>query len=132
MKSLLNIIKTEPVLLTGLVQTLLAFAVGTGWHLTTAEGAGIIAATTAILALVAAVATRPFQVPALTGAVTAVVTLLVAFGVPHIQLGDVATLNAVIVAVMALVLRLHTTPVATLQEQAIEAAAEPLKPFPVS
>ena len=127
MSRLIAIIKTEPVMITGLVQALLAFAIATGWHLTTAEGAGIIAATTAILALVAAVATRPFQVSALTGAVTAVVTLLVAFGVPHIQLGDVATLNAVIVAVMTLVLRLHVTPVATLNEQAIKSLAAPLR-----
>jgi hypothetical protein len=118
LKSLLILVKTEPALITGVVQAVLALLAGTVLALTAAETGAVLAVTTALLALVAAIATRPFQVAALTGLVTAVVTLLIAFGVPHVSPGIVATLNAAIVAVFALILRLHVTPLATLHAQA--------------
>jgi hypothetical protein len=118
MKSLLNLIKTEPVLIVSAVQAVLALLAGTVLNLTSAESGAILAGTTALLALIAAISTRPFQVSALTGFVSAVVTLLVAFGVPHVQPSIVSTLNAVVVAVVAVVVRLHVTPVATLNTAA--------------
>jgi hypothetical protein len=118
MNKILNVIKTEPVMLTGLVQSLLALAVGLGLSLTGGQTGALEAATTAVLALVAAVSVRPFPVAALTGAVTAIATVLVAFGVPHVSSGAVSSLNAVIVSLMALVLRGHVTPVASLPKPA--------------
>jgi hypothetical protein len=76
LKSALTIIKTEPALITGAVQAILALLIA------------------------------------------AVVTLLAAFGVNGIQSGVVITLNGAIVAITALVLRQHVTPVATLNAQA--------------
>jgi hypothetical protein len=116
MSRLVNLIKTEPVMLTGLVQSLLALVVGLGLSLSGTETGALEAATTAVLALVAAVSVRPFPVAALTGAVTAVATVLVAFGVPHVSTGEVSSLNAVIVSVLSLVLRGHVTPVASLRK----------------
>lgn len=118
-----NIITTEPVLIAGAVQAVLALLAGTVLTLTAAESGAILAATTAALALAAAAWARPFQVSALTGFVSAVVTLLVAFGVHGVQPSIVSTLNAAIVAVAVLILRGHVTPLVTLRKQA---AALPL------
>ena len=74
-----------------------------------------------------AASARPFAVSALTGLVSAVVTLLVAFGVHGIQPNPVVSVNAAIVAITALVLRGHITPVATTR-----AAEQPVpQPQPV-
>jgi hypothetical protein len=113
-KQFLNLIKTEPALVTGVVQAVLALLAGTVVTLTATQAGAILAVTTAILALVAAIATRPFQVAALTGLTTSLVTLLIAFGVPHVDAGTVSTLNAAITAVAALIVRLHVTPVVSL------------------
>jgi hypothetical protein len=118
MKSVLTMIKTEPALITGAIQAVLALVVGTGVNLSAGQTGALLAVTTAVLALVTAASARPFQVGALTGLVSAVVTLLIAFGVHGVQPGIVSSLNAAIVAVMALVLRGHVTPVATLRAQA--------------
>jgi hypothetical protein len=120
MSRILNLIKTEPALITGALQTLVALLVTLGWHLTTDQTSALLAVTTGVLALVSAASARPFQVSALTGLVAAVVTLLVAFGA-HVQPGLVGTLNAAIVAVLALVLRAHVTPVASLRGAAAKA-----------
>ena len=132
LKSIMNIIKTEPALITGAIQTVLAMLAGTVLTLTASQTGAVLAGTTAALALAAAVASRPFQVAALTGFVAAVVTVLIAFGVPHVQPGIVSTLNAALVAVMALVLRGHVTPVATMAKQAAPAVVRPVPvPAPV-
>jgi hypothetical protein len=126
-RSILVLIKTEPALITGTVQAVLALLAGTVITFTASETGAILAVTTAVLALIAAAATRPFQVSALTGFVSAAVTLLIAFGVPGVQPGIVSTLNAVIVAVVMLIVRLHVTPVATLKAQARAARASRAK-----
>lgn len=115
---LVNLAKTEPVLVVSAVEAVLALLGGTVLALTASETGAVLAVTTAALALVAALATTPFQVSALTGFVAAVVTLLMAFGVPHIDPGIVSTLNAAIVAVFAIVVRLHVSPVASLAKRA--------------
>jgi hypothetical protein len=131
-KSFLSLIKTEPALITGVVQAVLALLAGTVFTFTAAETGAVLAVTTAVLALVAAIATRPFRVAALTGFVTAVVTLLIAFGVPHVQPGIVSTLNAAIVAVFMLIVRLHVTPLATLHAQARARRVPGVPPYPVA
>jgi len=128
MSKLINVIKTEPVLITGLVQSLLALLVGLGFSLTAGQTGALEAGTTAVLALVAAVSVRPFPVAALTGALSAVATVLIAFGVPHISTGAVSSLNAVVVAVLGLVLRGHVTPVASLPKPAPLPAPAPVPP----
>jgi hypothetical protein len=117
MSRIVNTIRTEPVLITGLVQSLLALVVGLGFSLTAGQTGALEAVTTAVLALVAAVSVRPFPVAALTGALSAVATVLIAFGVPHVTTGEVSSLNAVVVAVLSLVLRIHVTPTASLAPQ---------------
>lgn len=116
--NIIRIIKTEPALITGLVQAVLALVVATGAHLTTDQMGALLTATTAVLALVAAASTRPFQVASLTGALTAVGTALVAFGVHHISPGEIASVNAVVVALAALLLRGHVSPAASVREAA--------------
>lgn len=109
---MLRIIKTEPALAAGVVQAVISLAVGLGLHLTAGQTGALEAATSAVLAAVVAFSARPVQVSAFTGALAAVGTVLVAFGVPHVTGGSVSSLNAVLVAVLALVLRGHVTPVA--------------------
>ena len=125
---LLNLVKTEPAMITAAVQTILAVIVTSGFNLTAGETGAILAAFTALLALVTAASARPFAVSALTGLVSAIVTLLLAFGVHNIQPNLVASINAAIVAVSALVLRGHITPVATLNALA---KARQTQPSPV-
>lgn len=116
MKNFVHLVKTEPVLFTSAVQAALALVSATVVHLSAAESGAILAATTAILALIAAASTKPFHVSTLTGFVSAVVTLLVAFGIHGVQPGIVSTLNAAIVGVVAVIVRLHVSPKATVQE----------------
>lgn len=127
MNKILAVIKTEPVMISGLVQSLLSLIVGLGLSLTAGQTGALEAGTTAVLALIAAVSVRPFPVTILTGAVTAVVTLLVAFGVPHVSTGMVSSLNASIVAVLALVLRGHVTPVASLSKPVPSPSPSPVR-----
>jgi hypothetical protein len=111
-----QIVKTEPALLAGLVQAVIGLAVGLGLNLTADQTGALLALTTAVLGFVAAIATRPIRVGAVTALVTAIVTLLISFGA-HVDPGIVATVNAAIVAIAPLIVRLHVTPVATLNAQ---------------
>jgi hypothetical protein len=106
----MKLLKTEPALFLGVLQSALALAVGLGLHLTAGQTGSVEAATATVLALIAAVSVRPFPVAALTGVTGPLVTLLVAFGVHGVSPGIVSTVNAAIVAVLALVLRGHVTP----------------------
>ncbi len=113
MPKILTVIKTEPALIAGITQAILALLAATVLtSLTTDQSGAILAATTAVAGLVAAVATRPFAVASLTGFTGAIVTLLVTFGVHGVQPGSVALINAVVVTLAALVVRMHVTPVA--------------------
>lgn len=126
MSRLINLIKTEPAMITASVQALLALLVSLGFSLTAAETGAILAVTTALLALITAVSVDKFGASTLTGLVAAVVTLLIAFGVKDINPGVVATLNGTIVAIMALVLRQQVTPVASIPKPAAKAYAPPV------
>ena len=117
MSRFIQLVKTEPALFTGAVQAVLALIAGTGLNLTAAQSGAVLAATTAVLALIAAAATRPFQVSALTGVVTVAGTLAVAFGVKNADPGLVASVNGVIVAAFAFFgIRPQVTPVASLSK----------------
>lgn len=112
----MKFIKTEPVLITSVVQAIVALISATVVHLSAAESGAILAVTTAVLALISAIATRPFHVSALTGLISAIVTLMVAFGVHGVQPGVVSTINAAVVGVAALIVRLHVTPTIKVKE----------------
>jgi hypothetical protein len=106
-------VKSEPVLFTSALQAVLALVSGTAVHFSAVQSGAILAATTAILTLVAALSTKPFHVTALTGFMSAIVTLLVAFGIHGIQPGIVSTLNGGLVAVVSIIVRLHVSPKVT-------------------
>ena len=109
----MKLVKTEPALFVGLVQTALALLVSTGLHLTAAQAGSIEAAAAAALGLVVAASTRPFQVAALTGLISALGTLVTTFGLHHVTPGQVSAVNAFVVAILALILRSHLTPKAS-------------------
>jgi hypothetical protein len=115
MKRLLSL---EPVLSAGVVQSAVALVVALGFSLTAGQSGAIEAAAAALGALIMALSVRPFQVPALTGALTAIGTLLVAYGVHGVTPGLVSSFNAALVAILAIVLRGHVTPVAALPKTA--------------
>lgn len=126
MSRLLELARTEPAAVTAIVQALIGLVVQFGFTLTAAETGSLLAATTAGLAVIAAAATRPFQVSALTGLLTALGTLLLAFGVPHVQAGMVTAVNAVVVGAFAFLgTRPQVTPVAKLHRPV------PVPPGPV-
>lgn len=109
-----NLIKTEPALISAAFQAALSAIVATGVPLTADQSGALLAAAGAALAVATAVYTRPFQVSALTGFLTAVFTVALAFGVKGIDPGLVAAVNGAVVSIAALVLRGHVTPVASL------------------
>jgi hypothetical protein len=122
-RSLINLVKNEPAAIVAVVQTAVALIVTLGFRLTTAEAAGIVAFTAALLAAIPAVLARPVGISAITGLVTAGVTLLIAFGVPGIHPGVVASLNAAIVAVLSLVLRWNLTTLVTIRKRQAKVAS---------
>lgn len=124
-RTLLNLIKTEPAMIAAVVQAVIGLSAAVGLNLTAAQTGSILAATTAMLAVVPAVLARPIKVTAFTGVLSSVVTVLVAFGVRDIQPGFVTSANAVIVAVMAIVLWGHLTPNALAKARAAAAAPRP-------
>jgi hypothetical protein len=104
--------RNEPAMVTGVAQAALALGITLGLHLTVAQTGALEAAAAGIGAVITAASTRPVAVPVLTGALTAILTCLVAFGVPHVTAASVSEVNAALVAVLAIVLRAHQTPVA--------------------
>ena len=112
-----------PFLSAGTVQALLALAVALGLHLTAVQTGAVEAAAAAILALWVARAARPVPVPLLTGALTAIGALLVAFRVSHVTSGEVSAAVAFLAAVLSGVGHLAATPALTLREQAKRRAA---------
>lgn len=118
LNKIIAFIRNEPSAIVAVVQTAVGLVVALGFHLTTAEVAGIVSFTTALLAVVPAVLARPVGISAVTAAVSAGATLLIAFGVPHVEPGAVAAINAVIVSVAALVLRGQVETVVALKAKA--------------
>jgi hypothetical protein len=59
---------------------------------------------------------KPVSVDTWNGFISAIVTLLVAFGIHGVQPGIVSSLNAALVGVVAIIVRLHVSPKATVTE----------------
>jgi hypothetical protein len=105
-----KLISLEPVLSAGTVQSVLALVIAVGVHLSPAVTGGIEAVAAALLALITAASVDKVTPALWTGLVTAVGTLLVAFGVPHVNAGDVSAVYAVLAIVLASLLREKVTP----------------------
>ena len=112
---IIQLAKTEPALVVGLAQAVLAVLAASGLHFTTDQSGAILGATTAVLGLITAASTRPFAVASLTGLLTALGTLALAYGA-HMPGGAVASVNALVVAFAALIVRGHVSPVASLRK----------------
>lgn len=95
----------------GVLQAALGIGVALGWSLTPGKTGALEAAAAGAAAVIVAIATRPVVVPILTGGLSAILTCLVAFGVPHVTAVTVSEVNVAAVAVLAIVLRGHQTPV---------------------
>ena len=98
-----------PALFAGLAQTILAFFLANG-SLTAGQAGVIEAAVAAVAALAVAISVHQFTTAVLTGAVNAVITLLVAFQVPHATPGLVSLVDALIVAVAAFFVHTNASP----------------------
>lgn len=112
MDAITRTIRNEPAMVVGVAQAALALAVSLGLHLTVEQTGALEAVAAGVGAVIVAASTRPVAVPVLTGGLTAILTCLVAFGVPHVTPAVVSEVNAAAVAVLAIVLRAHQTPVA--------------------
>lgn len=101
----------EPALYIGVVSAGLSLVVALNvGGLTSDQAALIVAAITAIGAVVTALATRPIAPPVFTGAVTAVAALLAGFHY-NVSPGTIAAVNGVVLAVLTLIFRGQVTPV---------------------
>jgi hypothetical protein len=105
-------IRNEPALVAGVTSAALAIAITLGLHLTVGQTGALEAAVAGGAAVIVAAATRPVAPPVLTGALSAILVCLVAFGVPRVTSATVSAVNVAAVAVLAIVLRGHQTPVA--------------------
>lgn len=105
-------LRNEPAMVVGVCQAALALAVTLGLHLTVGQTGALEAAAAGVAAIIVAASTRPIAPPVLTGGLAAILTCLVAFGVHGVTPAVVSEVNAAAVAVLAIVLRAHQTPVA--------------------
>lgn len=113
------LIRTEPAIFLAAVQAAITLAAQFGLTLTAAETGGLLAGTSALLALITAAMTHPFKLAALTGFVTTAGTVLIAFSVPHVAPGEVSAVNMAIVAAFAFFgVRPQVTPKAALRKPA--------------
>jgi hypothetical protein len=113
LRRLIALIRGEPALFAAIAQGALALAV-TRYHLSGAEAAGIESVAAAAGAVVVALMTRPWKVAPLSQLLTAIGTLLAAFGV-HASAGWVSIANAVLAALMLAYTSLRVTPTVTLR-----------------
>lgn len=103
---------SEPALIVAVLQAVVALVVALGTALTAQQAGSIEAGAAALGALIVAISVHPFQVPALTGLLTAAGTVLIAFGVHHVSIETVSAVNLVITAVIAGYVRTQVSPVA--------------------
>lgn len=104
-------LKNEAVLVTSVVTAGLGLLVTLGAGLSTDQAGAITAALTAVFGVIAAALTRPVAPTAFTALVGAGADLLTAFHF-HLSAGAVGSVNALVLALLALVLRGHVTPTA--------------------
>jgi hypothetical protein len=105
---------SEPALIVAVLQAVVALIVALGTALSAKQAGSIEAVAAALGALIVAASVHPFQVPALTGLLTAAGTVLVAFGVKHVSIAEVSMVNVAVTAILAAFVRTQVTPVAHL------------------
>jgi hypothetical protein len=113
-----KLISLEPVLSASTVQAVLALVIAVGVHLSPGVTGGIEAVAAALLALITAASVDKVTPALWTGLVTALGTLVVAFGVHHVNAGDVSAVNVVLAIVLASLLREKVTPLARTAKRA--------------
>ena len=103
--------ESEPVMyLIGALNALVALAVAFWPHLSIDQAAAVTTIATGVTTAITALATRPFDVSAITAAVTTCLVATAGFGLRF----DPKQLGAIVAAltiVLALVLRQHVTPI---------------------
>jgi hypothetical protein len=105
-------VKLEPLFAAGTVQAALALVVALGFHLSAGVTGGLEAVAAAVLALITAAVVSKTTPVLYTGLLTAVGTLIMAFGVPHVTGGLVSAVNALLVIVLSSLLREKVSPIA--------------------
>lgn len=98
-----------PALLAALAQTILAFFIASG-HLTAGTAGVIEAAVAAGAGLAVGLLTDKFTVALLTGFINAMITVLVAFNVPHVTASSVSLVDALLLALAAFFVHSQATP----------------------
>ncbi|MEU8362309.1 hypothetical protein AB0C27_40455 [Nonomuraea sp. NPDC048882] len=105
----MQILGREPALWLTLIQTTVALAIGFGLTITGEQVGLINAAASAVLALVAALAVRPFPVPLLMGTIQAMLVLAVGFGLA-LSPEQVGLVSAAVAGLVGFILRMHVSP----------------------
>lgn len=104
-----NLFKREPALWLSLIQTVVSLGVGLGLTLTGEQVGLINGLAAAVIALVAALAVRPFPVPLLMGAIQASLAFGVGFGL-DLSSEQVGLVNGAAAALVGFILRMHVEP----------------------
>jgi len=103
--------ETEPVMyLVGGLNALVALLVAFWPHLSIDEAAAMTTIATGVTTGITALATRPFDVSAITAAVTTCLVATAGFGL-HFDPRQLGAIVAALTIVLALVLRQHLTPI---------------------
>jgi len=118
------LLKFAPFLSAGIIQAALALVIALGWKPSAGVTGGIEAVAAALLALIVAAQSSDVTVAVVSGLLTAVGTLLVAFAVPHVTTGLVSAANVFLTALVAIYL--HTS------VPSKAAAAKAAKPVPAA
>jgi hypothetical protein len=107
----MTILGREPAVIVAVISAGLQILVGFGLTWLSVEQAGlIVAAISAVLGVVVALATRPVAPAVFTTLVTTVAALLTAYGM-HFSQEMVSSINVFVLAVLTLVTRHQVTPV---------------------
>lgn len=102
-------LKLEPAVIMYGINALIALLVAYGVHLTTDQTAAITVSATAVLAIVAAMMTRPIVVSTITGAVGSLLAAVAAFGL-HLTADQIGATVTALSIVLALLLRQNVSP----------------------
>jgi hypothetical protein len=105
---------SEPALIVSVLQAAVALIIALGTALSAQKAGAFEAGAAALGALIVALSVHPFQVPALTGLLTAAGTVLIAFGVHHVSVETVSAVNLAVTVALAAFVRTQVTPVAHL------------------
>lgn len=106
----MKILGREPAAILYTLQAVLAALVAFGvLGLTEESGAWVLTIANGVLALVVALATRPFVISALTGAVQTILTGLISFGLP-LTMAEMGAAITALSVVVALILRPNVEP----------------------